>query len=40
MILPSAFAYGQYANGPIPPNSVLIFTITVKAVDSTVVTPI
>ena len=30
LILPSGLAYGPNGNGPIPPNSVIIFTITVK----------
>jgi FKBP-type peptidyl-prolyl cis-trans isomerase FkpA len=33
LIIPSALAYGPYVNGPIPANSVVIFTITVKSVD-------
>lgn len=33
LIIPSALGYGPYANGTIPANSVLIFTITVKSVD-------
>jgi FKBP-type peptidyl-prolyl cis-trans isomerase FkpA len=36
LFLPSALAYGPYANGPIPANSVLVFTITVKSVNGTV----
>ncbi|RYU87927.1 peptidylprolyl isomerase [Mucilaginibacter terrigena] len=30
LIIPSTLAYGPYSNGPIPPNSVIIFVITVK----------
>jgi FKBP-type peptidyl-prolyl cis-trans isomerase FkpA len=30
LILPSGLAYGPNGNGPIAPNSVIIFTITVK----------
>jgi FKBP-type peptidyl-prolyl cis-trans isomerase FkpA len=30
LILPSGLAYGPIGNGPIAPNSVIIFTITVK----------
>ncbi len=37
LIIPSGLAYGPYANGSIPPNSVVIFTVTVKSVDG--VTP-
>jgi FKBP-type peptidyl-prolyl cis-trans isomerase FkpA len=33
LIIPSALGYGPYANGPLPANSILIFTITVKSVD-------
>ncbi|MFD0766366.1 FKBP-type peptidyl-prolyl cis-trans isomerase [Mucilaginibacter lutimaris] len=33
LIIPSNYGYGPYVNGPIPANSVLIFTITVKSVD-------
>ncbi|GGH22249.1 FKBP-type peptidyl-prolyl cis-trans isomerase [Mucilaginibacter phyllosphaerae] len=32
LILPSALAYGQFGNGPIAPNTVIMFTITVKDV--------
>ena len=32
LIIPSALAYGPFGNGPIAPNSVIIFTITVKDV--------
>lgn len=31
MIIPSRFGYGNAANGAIPANSVLIFTITLKS---------
>jgi FKBP-type peptidyl-prolyl cis-trans isomerase FkpA len=37
LIIPSGLAYGPYVNGKIPANSVVIFTITVKSVNS--VTP-
>lgn len=33
VIIPSALGYGPYANGPLPANSVLVFTITIKSVD-------
>lgn len=33
VFIPSALGYGPYANGPLPPNSVLIFTITIKTVN-------
>lgn len=33
LIIPSGLGYGPYANGPLPANSVLVFTITVKSVD-------
>lgn len=33
LIIPSALAYGPYVNGPIPANSVVIFTVTVKSID-------
>jgi FKBP-type peptidyl-prolyl cis-trans isomerase FkpA len=39
LIIPSGYAYGPYANGPIPANSVLVFTITVKAVNGVVAPP-
>jgi FKBP-type peptidyl-prolyl cis-trans isomerase len=32
LILPSALAYGPFGSGPIPPNTVIQFTITVKNV--------
>jgi FKBP-type peptidyl-prolyl cis-trans isomerase FkpA len=35
LIIPSALAYGPYAMGPIAANSVLIFTISVTAVNGT-----
>ncbi|MES2061573.1 MAG: FKBP-type peptidyl-prolyl cis-trans isomerase [Bacteroidota bacterium] len=38
LIIPSGLAYGPYGNGTIPPNAVIIFTITVKSVDG--VTPV
>lgn len=39
LIIPSALGYGPYANGPLPANSVLIFTITIKSVDGVVAPP-
>jgi FKBP-type peptidyl-prolyl cis-trans isomerase FkpA len=33
LLIPSALAYGPYGSGAIPPNTVIIFTITVKSVD-------
>ncbi|QHS54901.1 hypothetical protein GWR56_04815 [Mucilaginibacter sp. 14171R-50] len=33
LIIPSALGYGPYANGPLPANTVLVFTITIKSVD-------
>jgi FKBP-type peptidyl-prolyl cis-trans isomerase FkpA len=38
MLIPSALAYGPYGSGAIPPNTVMIFTVTVKSVDG--VTPV
>ncbi|MFA6246294.1 MAG: FKBP-type peptidyl-prolyl cis-trans isomerase [Mucilaginibacter sp.] len=33
LFIPSALGYGPYANGALPANSVLVFTITIKSVD-------
>jgi FKBP-type peptidyl-prolyl cis-trans isomerase FkpA len=35
LILPSALAYGPYGNGPIAPNTIIKFTITVKELVNT-----
>jgi FKBP-type peptidyl-prolyl cis-trans isomerase FkpA len=33
MLVPSGLAYGPYGSGRIPPNTVIVFTVTVKSVD-------